>query len=238
MISSKTHLKYSFQRIVFAATGVIALASSSVSPAQFVESDFYPTDSCIDCCQHDGCEFASQHRCVSCPRIGGGNLAGYVSGVRSSAAILRHRDTPPGNMGLRFPYQANQMYYYRRPYNDYHVPTHVRESQDSPAQSTFGRNLGYSNQIFEHVHSTAAEYHESHLRQGGGIEKDGILEFVDWPEHRQSRLTWQETPRYQRAPRDGSYPYLNEEVRNQRANGPPDFEIGKLVQPVDQPTRR
>ena len=135
-------------------------------------------------------------------------------------------------MGLHFPYQANQMYYYRRPYNDIHVPTHVGESKDSPAQSTFGRNLGYSNQIFERVHEAGEEYHEA--QQGGGIENDGLLEFVDWNKHRQSRLNWEATPRYQSEYHDDSFPFFNQEVMNRKPEGPGDFELGQSQQPLSR----
>lgn len=141
--------------------------------------------------------------------------------------VLRNPETPPGNMGLHFPYQANQMYYYRRPYNDIHVPTHVAESQDSPSQSTFGRGFGYSNQVFERAHETAEQYHNALQRRGGGIEKDGLLEFVDWAEHRQSRLNWEAIPRYNSGHQDYSFPSLNEEVMNRKSTGPQDFELGQ-----------
>ena len=211
-------LRNSFQRIVFAVTGTIAIGMASVSLGQFHESGAVPCGGC-------------QGHVARCG-LGNWSLAGYAAGVRDSAAILRHRETPPGNMGLHFPYQANQMYYYRRPYNDIHVPTHVRESKDSPAQSTFGRNLGYSNQIFERVHEAGEEYHEA--QQGGGIENDGLLEFVDWNKHRQSRLNWEATPRYQSEYNDDSFPFFNEEVMNRKPEGPGDFELGQSQQPLSR----
>ena len=226
-----------FQRVIFSVTGVLAIGVSSVSLAQFHESDFYSTGSYLDSCQSSGCEIAS-HECAGCQatsaRLGGGKIAGYVSGVRYNAAILKHRETPPGNMGLHFPYQANQMYYYRRPYNDFHVPMHVGESKDSPARSTFGENLGYSNQIFERAHEAAEQYHEAQATSGGGIEKDGLLEFVDWRKHRQSRLNWEATPRYHSDYQDDSYPYLNEEVKNQRTDRVRGRYVGRTQQPLNR----
>ena len=148
------------------------------------------------------------------------NLGNYAAGVRHSAAMLRHRELPPGNMGLHFPYQANQMYYYRRPYNSFHVPTHVGESRNSSAQSTFGQSLGYSNQIFERIHQSSEQYHDA--VHGGETEKDGLLEFVDWKKHQQSRLNWEANPRHYSGnysgQRDRAYPYSNEEVMHRRSN--------------------
>lgn len=212
----RTLLRNSFQRIVFAITGVIAIGLASVSLGQFHESGAVPCGGC-------------QGHVARCG-LGNCSLAGYAAGVRDSAAILRHRETPPGNMGLHFPYHANQMYYYRRPYNDYHVPTHVEESRNSSAQSSFGGNLGYSNQIFEQAHSAAEEYHNS--LSFGEAEEDGLLEFVDWTKHRQSRLNWESIPRYHSEQQSNPYPYLNEEVMNQRPSRGQDFELGRSAQPL------
>jgi len=115
--------------------------------------------------------------------VGGGG--GALASARQNVATLVHRETPPGNLGLHFPYTATQMYYYRRPYNDFHVAQHLGESRDSPAQSTLGQGLGYSSQIFEQVHNATEGYYNS--QYGTELDKDGLLEFVDWRDHRQEQ---------------------------------------------------
>jgi len=149
------------------------------------------------------CQLGAAHQLAGRRGLAGGGR-GALAGARQNVALLAHRETPPGNMGLHFPYNATQMYYYRRPYNDFHVPMHLGESRDGPAQSTFGQGLGYSNQIFE--------------------QKDGLLEFVDWRDHRQERQIWESTPRYHSEYRDDSYPTINEEVMNVNPIDNPEYE--------------
>ena len=151
-----------------------------------------------------------------------GGAGGFLEGAKQNAALLRHRETPPGNMGLHFPYNATQMYYYRRPYNDFHVPTHVSESRHGATRSTFGRGLGYSNQIFEQVHKSTEQYYNSY--HGSELDKDGLLEFVDWRDHQQQRRIWESMPRYHSEYRDGSLPYSNEEVMDRKSKDNPDYQ--------------
>jgi len=121
-------------------------------------------------------------------------VCGVVSGVKRSAAMLSHRESPTGDMSLHFPYQATQMYYYRRPYNHHHVPIHVQESNNSSARSSVGENLGYSNQIFDQAHELVEAYLNS---EGLKVDEDGLLEYVDWKKHQQDRLAWEAKPVYQ-----------------------------------------
>lgn len=136
-------------------------------------------------------------------RRSSGRRVGPVSRAKQNVALLSHRETPPGNMGLHFPYQATQMYYYRRPYNDYHVPGHLAESKGSPAESTLGENLGYSNHIFEEAHESAELYFGKEIPEN---EVDGLLEYVDWQEHQQQRLNWEGAPNYHVEQREQAFP--------------------------------
>lgn len=120
-----------------------------------------------------------------------GKVGELVSGIKQTAAILGHRESPTGNMGLHFPYQATQMYYYRRPYNHHHVPSHLGESRHRTAAGSLGESFGYSNQIFDQAH----EWVEAHLNsQGLENNRDGLLEYVDWKTHYQKRLVWEAEP--------------------------------------------
>lgn len=123
-----------------------------------------------------------------------GKVCGIVSGVKQNVAMLSHRESPTGNMSLHFPYRATQMYYYRRPYNYQHVPTHLQESEMSAARSLIGNNLGYSNQIFDQAHESVEAYLNT---EGLQIDKDGLLEYVDWKDHQQDRLAWEAKPGYE-----------------------------------------
>jgi len=212
---NKTLPRIWFLRMVGVAVGIASIGISSLAVAQFVEPGSEWADS------YPRAGYASQYRCENCQPevhgcVAGDCRLGLFARGRGNVALLRHRETPPGNMGLHFPYQVNQMYYYRRPYNSFHVPTHVEESKHSSAQSSFGESLGYSNQVFELVHQTTEQHHDA--RYGGETEKDGLLEFVDWTQHRQSRLNWEAIPKYHSDYRDGSYPLMNEEVMNRRSN--------------------
>lgn len=201
------------QRICVALLAAISFGIPSIAQGQFAGQASLITS-------HS--DYVSQCGCQTCPTVAAGarapcqgcngKVGALVSGVKRNAAMLSHRETPPGNMGLHFPYQATQMYYYRRPYNDFHVPPHIDESRSGPNQSTFGDRLGYSNQIFDQVHKSSEEYHNA--QYGAELEKDGLLEFVDWKGHQQKRLIWEAAPRYQSEHRNAPYPPLDEEVRN------------------------
>lgn len=147
-----------------------------------------------------------------------GKRNGLCSRAKQNVALLSHRETPPGNMGLHFPYQATQMYYYRRPYNDYHVPGHLAESKGSPAESALGENLGYSNHIFEQAHESAELYFDAGVSEHG---EDGLMEYVDWRNHQQQRLDWEATPTYHVEQRAEPFPTTSDkplQKSNRRAD--------------------
>lgn len=130
--------------------------------------------------------------------------SGPVSRAKQNVAFLHHRETPPGNMGLHFPYQATRLYYYRRPYNDHHVPGHLVESKGSPAESALGEHLGYSNHIFEQAHESAELQFEAGVSEH---QEDGLLEYVDWRSHQQQRLNWEASPSYDAGVQRGAQPF-------------------------------
>ena len=150
-----------------------------------------------------------------------GRRSGPISRAKQNAALLRHRETPPGNMGLHFPYQATQLYYYRRPYNDYHVPGHLAESKGSPAESMLGENLGYSNHIFEQAHEAAEIYFDTGVREH---EEDGLLEYVDWRSHQQQRLNWEAPPSYHAEQRAQPFPSTDHEPLQNSKRRPADLQ--------------
>ena len=209
-----------FRRIGIAAVSTLLISISGIAHGQCTQCDVdYRNCRFSDCgsrCQGGGCHGLAGQRGLA----GGG--VGALAGAKQNVALLAHRETPPGNMGLHFPYNATQMYYYRRPYNDYHVPTHLGESRDGNAQSTVGKGLGYSHQIFEQVHDSTEQYYNS--QHGTELDRDGLLEFVDWRDHREQRQIWESTPRYHSEYRDDSYPAMNEEVMNRNSKENSDYE--------------
>jgi len=186
-------------RIAFTAFATLWIGNSALAQVELVEQLPYETETLyesVDGAAKCGCDQSPPRNIRSglpC-RTHRGKICGVVSGVKHSAAMLSHRESPTGDMGLHFPYQATQMYYYRRPYNHLHVPIHVQESNQSAARSVIGENLGYSNQIFDQAHELAEAYLNS---EGLEVDKDGLLEYVDYKKHQQDRLAWEAKPEYE-----------------------------------------
>lgn len=183
-------------RIGVTVIATIGIANSVTAQVEFAnqESSAISQQSCDDVAQ---CKFHQSWLGKATNRLPcrarGRRTGGVVAGVKQTAAMLSHRETPLGDMSLHFPYQATHMYYYRRPYNDYHVQRHLDQSKDSPARSSLGENLGYSNQIFEQAHESVEVYLNS---EGLELEEDGLLEYADWKQHQQDRLIWESPHRY------------------------------------------
>jgi hypothetical protein len=178
------------------SSSVSLQSSNGVTHGDFSESWLSKATNRLPCCGHRG------------------RACGVVAGVKQSAAMLSHRETPLGDMGLHFPYHATQMYYYRRPYNDHHVRRQLEQSLGSLGYSALGGNLGYSNQVFQDAHQSVEGYLNS---EGIKLEEDGLLEYTDWKQHQLNRLTWETPPRYQADAEDLSLPMEEEEVEATQA---------------------
>lgn len=210
-IANKTLHKTLAWRIGAAVIVAICTGNSVTAQVEFADQESFSilqqsSDGVTPCDFHQ-CWLGKAPNRLPCQGKGR-RIGGVVAGVKQSAAMLSHRETPLGDMGLHFPYQATQMYYYRRPYNSHHVPRQLNQSQGSTALSAFGKDLGYSNQIFEEAHQSVEGYLNS---EGIKLEEDGLLEYADWKQHQLGRLTWETPPRYHAEAQDPSFPVENEE---------------------------
>jgi hypothetical protein len=214
MVNAKTICwKTWAQRVGFAAIAVLCAGASVFAQEHLVEEGSPDVSyQCSNC--EDQCECDQRKAIGGLSRPLGGKVCNWISGVKHNATMLGQREAPRGDMSLHFPYQLTQMYYYRRPYNHQHVPSHLAEPKGSPDQSTLGENLVYSNQIFEQAHESAEAYFSV---QNQELEKDGLLEHVDWRKHQQERLKWEAAPGRQMEPSDQSFSAHDSDTLNRSA---------------------
>jgi hypothetical protein len=97
---------------------------------------------------------------------------------------VRNRELPAGDMSSRFPSQAQQLYYYHRPYGREHVS--AESMMNTPSQNP---SNPYSNWQTESLHrQTQQDLTQFSMGQSErDLVEDGYLEFADWRTHQKAR---------------------------------------------------
>ncbi len=102
------------------------------------------------------------------------------------------REYAAGNEPQHFSYDTRRMYYYRRPYNTYHV--REARSLDKTTVGFDGQHVRGRSHYQSRAEIFASVNREVEARYDRSYEEieDGQLEYVDWEDHQDAKKTWQQ----------------------------------------------
>lgn len=129
-----------------------------------------------------------EHGCgESACRFGGCRGASHLT-IRD----MWQREYAAGDEPQHFSYDTRRLYYYRRPYNMYHI--REARSLDKTTIGFNGQHVPGRSHYQSRAEIFASVNREVEARYDRSYEEieDGQLEYVDWEEHQVAKKTWQQ----------------------------------------------